>query len=283
MMTADEQFDNCLQPTGAHSIFDFDRPAFSRPHGCGNSVALQHVVRPGGSLLKAPSSHSLLQSQGQRYQNPNIMGVGVIRERPNSTRVAYGTPVLSVEKGTAGKLVRKASGNAEMNRSCESKCPLPPSPMIWGSGGLWFVRALLLWPQLKDTGVMPSRKELQYQHRQYLKSPEWFDLREQVLERDGWKCVICEFVGRLDGHHVRYPQDPYECPTYFVVALCRKCHDEVHDEGKHKDWLMVKSLQLEQDYLRERIEHLEEWYAEVERAENVLLDKMITQLKKLEV
>lgn len=280
MMTADGQFDNCLQPPGAHSNFDFDRPAFSQPHSCGNSVALQHVVKPGGSLLTVPSSHSLLQSQGQRYQNPNIMGVGVIRERPNSTTVASALSVCLKSKARrANRFVRPAV-TLKMNSSCESESRLTSKSNDLGVGGPSVRKGFAPLAFFEDTSVMASRKELQYQHRQYLKSPEWHDLREQVLERDGWKCVICEFDGRLDGHHVRYPENPYECPGYFVVALCRECHDEVHYDGAHKDNLMLMSLKLEAAYLRECILHLEDRLKDVDGKADVILDVILDRADK---
>lgn len=46
-------------------------------------------------------------------------------------------------------------------------------------------------------------------HRAYLRSPEWRELRRLALERDGFRCRLCNSRWRLEVHYRRYPP-PWE-------------------------------------------------------------------------
>jgi len=56
----------------------------------------------------------------------------------------------------------------------------------------------------------------------------WSDIRQLVLKRDGFKCVVCGETGKLDIHHIH--------PKFFggthepqnLISLCRKCHTDHH-------------------------------------------------------
>ncbi len=57
----------------------------------------------------------------------------------------------------------------------------------------------------------------------------WQLVRRHVLERDGYRCVMCGKPGRLEVDHVtpmqREPgQDPFD--PNGLQALCRNCHIE---------------------------------------------------------
>ena len=56
------------------------------------------------------------------------------------------------------------------------------------------------------------------------------ELRQIVLERDGWKCQKCGSTDTLHCHHIKgytqekmFANDPDNC-----ITLCKKCHREIH-------------------------------------------------------
>lgn len=61
-----------------------------------------------------------------------------------------------------------------------------------------------------------------------LSSPAWQHVREQALNRAGWRCEECGRRTRLDGHHARgYGMLGHETAA-DVRMLCRSCHDRTH-------------------------------------------------------
>ena len=66
-------------------------------------------------------------------------------------------------------------------------------------------------------------------HHIVLHYKRWQDVRRQVFQRDGWRCVECGRAGRLECDHItplqREPgQDPFD--VNGLQTLCRKCHIE---------------------------------------------------------
>jgi 5-methylcytosine-specific restriction endonuclease McrA len=65
-------------------------------------------------------------------------------------------------------------------------------------------------------------------HHAYLRSPEWRDLRRLALERDAFRCRLCNSRWRLEVHHRRYPP-PWEADQLSNLStLCRNCHGSFH-------------------------------------------------------
>jgi len=54
-------------------------------------------------------------------------------------------------------------------------------------------------------------------------------LRQQVLERDGRRCVCCESRRNLSVHHVQWRRYGGRTAPANLVALCEECHSLVHD------------------------------------------------------
>lgn len=67
------------------------------------------------------------------------------------------------------------------------------------------------------------------EYKEYLQSTNWKKLRERVLKRDNYLCVICNnkanHVHHLSyGCYARYGKSRrIEC-----VSLCKKCHMRIH-------------------------------------------------------
>ena len=64
----------------------------------------------------------------------------------------------------------------------------------------------------------------------YLRSEKWKNIRNQVLERDKYKCKICGTTEKLRVHHKNY-ENIYQEENALcdLVTLCENCHKELHD------------------------------------------------------
>lgn len=70
----------------------------------------------------------------------------------------------------------------------------------------------------------------------YLKSEEWQTIKATCRTRPFYqKCHICEATGRLDIHHTTYKYIHTKQPMRELVALCRECHDGVHQYAREKN------------------------------------------------
>lgn len=64
-----------------------------------------------------------------------------------------------------------------------------------------------------------------------LKHPKWQKRRLEILNRDGFKCRLCdETEETLHVHHIRYERgrEPWEHGDESLVTVCVNCHDELH-------------------------------------------------------
>jgi len=64
-----------------------------------------------------------------------------------------------------------------------------------------------------------------------LKSPRWQRKRLEIMQRDNFKCCICDNVEKeLNVHHLYYIKDtdPWDYDDECYVTLCVDCHNHVH-------------------------------------------------------
>jgi 5-methylcytosine-specific restriction endonuclease McrA len=54
-------------------------------------------------------------------------------------------------------------------------------------------------------------------------------LRQEIFERDDWKCRHCGNRQTLDPHHVIFRSQGGDNDKSNLLTLCRRCHDAVHD------------------------------------------------------
>ncbi|NCC35245.1 MAG: hypothetical protein EOM24_25025 [Chloroflexia bacterium] len=65
------------------------------------------------------------------------------------------------------------------------------------------------------------------EHRRYLSSGEWSELRGLALTRSNGRCELCG-AKATQVHHVRYPKRFTEDHIDNLLALCDQCHDKQH-------------------------------------------------------
>jgi 5-methylcytosine-specific restriction endonuclease McrA len=53
-------------------------------------------------------------------------------------------------------------------------------------------------------------------------------LRQQVLQRDGWRCQFCGSMTNLEVHHQQFRSHSGEDSDVNLITLCKKCHEQVH-------------------------------------------------------
>lgn len=66
--------------------------------------------------------------------------------------------------------------------------------------------------------------------------PKWQRKRKHILERDHFKCVLCNSTGGLSVHHKQYHfstklnryRDPWEYADKYLITLCESCHRRGH-------------------------------------------------------
>ena len=68
-------------------------------------------------------------------------------------------------------------------------------------------------------------------YQEYLQTPEWWARRGAVMMRDDWRCQMCGGVAR-DVHHLTYAHVRREWMS-DLVALCRPCHEKVHEDDNY--------------------------------------------------
>ena len=87
-------------------------------------------------------------------------------------------------------------------------------------------------------------------------TPRWRALRDEAMERDGYRCVGCRKIGLTVAaelvHHVRPIRqggDPFDIDN--LESLCRRCHAEEHAEKlapARQKWADLVTQTLEAKY-----------------------------------
>jgi hypothetical protein len=78
-----------------------------------------------------------------------------------------------------------------------------------------------------------------------LRDPRWQKMRLKILERDGWKCAVCEDANStLHVHHKYYERgcDPWDYPETALVTLCEACHKKETEQREAVEIFMIQIL-----------------------------------------
>lgn len=86
-----------------------------------------------------------------------------------------------------------------------------------------------------------TKKQAAY-HR-YLNSEHWKQLRQQVLDRDGHRCVRCQGVPAV-AHHRFYRKKFHHSVPEDLESLCVVCHEKEHQIKRNEDGMVVSIVQM---------------------------------------
>ena len=64
-----------------------------------------------------------------------------------------------------------------------------------------------------------------------LDSHSYDNLRQQVLQRDGWRCQSCGAMSNLEVHHQQFRSQSGEDSELNLITLCNDCHARLHASG----------------------------------------------------
>lgn len=67
----------------------------------------------------------------------------------------------------------------------------------------------------------------------------WKSRRLEILKRDNFQCVNCQYKWELQVHH-RYYEDgkePWEYPDKCLVTLCNPCHGHLHESFVYREFV----------------------------------------------
>lgn len=72
-------------------------------------------------------------------------------------------------------------------------------------------------------------------YKDQLLDKRWFIKRKRILQRDGFKCVLCDSHSNLNVHHKYYYNtntSPWDYPDSGLVTLCKSCHENHHQQNE---------------------------------------------------
>lgn len=89
-------------------------------------------------------------------------------------------------------------------------------------------------------------------HKKYIKTKEFDEVRQSVLKRDGYKCVLCGRTDNLVCHHTTYKHLGYHNQKEIddCITICVKDHLN-HHKGKYNIWWYSVDHPRNNDDLRE--------------------------------
>lgn len=64
---------------------------------------------------------------------------------------------------------------------------------------------------------------------------EWLETRQQILERDHYRCQQCGSLDDLDVHHIKARQDGGSDDPENLTTLCRQCHVKTASYGRRSN------------------------------------------------
>ena len=87
------------------------------------------------------------------------------------------------------------------------------------------------------------------------KDPRWQKRRLEIMERDGFQCVVCgDKETELHVHHKRYKGQPWEAEDDDMQTLCIHCHTALGDHPKAgihyvvTEWVTMSTAEIKVDH-----------------------------------
>lgn len=101
----------------------------------------------------------------------------------------------------------------------------------------------LLFPELDLEEEEKHKEDWKAKYNNYLRSLQWKKRRDEILERDGYRCQWCGSTENLQVHHKCYFKDsrgemfpPWEYEDKYLITLCGDCHKWWHETHKMKSY-----------------------------------------------
>lgn len=96
-------------------------------------------------------------------------------------------------------------------------------------------------------------------YNKYLKTNYWKGIKDQVLERDGFKCRLCNSEKELHVHHRTYDYLEDE-KLEELITLCKRCHYITHRRNLHLSYKMYcENKEWEERRIRKEKETIDIW------------------------
>jgi 5-methylcytosine-specific restriction endonuclease McrA len=71
-------------------------------------------------------------------------------------------------------------------------------------------------------------------YKEYLKSKEWFDIRESLFTLRGKKCEKCGSKQSIQVHHIHY-KNIFKEQLEDLMVVCKDCHKKIHGLDKEEN------------------------------------------------
>ena len=69
-------------------------------------------------------------------------------------------------------------------------------------------------------------------YAEYLRHPRFLQVRKAAFDRAGGRCERCRGRPPSEPHHLRYPPwGAFDIPT-TLIAVCHRCHCDIHGKAK---------------------------------------------------
>ena len=83
---------------------------------------------------------------------------------------------------------------------------------------------------------------ISWAHRRLIKSPAWKTIRGLVLQRDGFKCALCDKANGLQVHHIVSVRDRGNENPSNLITLCQSCHRKAELNGYGDNLAQIGNL-----------------------------------------
>ena len=93
--------------------------------------------------------------------------------------------------------------------------------------------------------ILKSMKIKTHRSHDHWFRKEWRDIRKKALERDKYKCIVCNSTKNLQAHHVSYNRLGKSDEYKDLVTMCHRCHERYHKVPSPKMYAVVIGRWLE--------------------------------------
>lgn len=88
--------------------------------------------------------------------------------------------------------------------------------------------------EIRDLARTEESRRWWAHYHEYMGSQEWFELREKVLQRDGYVCRGCLVNKATEVHHLTYEHFGEEF-AFQLLSLCHPCHERYHRDEEETE------------------------------------------------